>query len=109
MRRPRDLATVVDRIHKGYHDRWDRDAIFLSIWSAMSDESAADPSALRPELLCGMAAVVAVTLTAERSATLVPQAAQHFAQLRNLDAIADSSTEPAAELRLDQWTRSVSD
>ena len=75
----------------------------------MSDESAADPSALRPELLRGMAAMVAVTLTADRAATLVPQAVQHFDQLRSLDAIADSRTEPAAELRLDQWTRSVSD
>jgi hypothetical protein len=75
----------------------------------MTDESAADPNALSPELLRGMAAVVAVILTADRAATLVPQAVQHFDQLSNLDAIADSSTEPAAELRLDQWTRSVSD
>jgi len=75
----------------------------------MSDEAAADPNAMSPEVLRGMAAAVGVILTAERAATLVPQAEQHFAQLTLLDVIANSSTEPAAELRLDQWTRSVSD
>jgi hypothetical protein len=75
----------------------------------MTDEPAADPNAMSPELLGGMAAAVGVILTAHRAVALVPQAEQHFAQLTFLDAIADSSTEPAAELRLDQWTRSVSD
>ncbi len=60
-------------------------------------------------MLRGMAAAVGVSLTGERAATLAPQAEQHFAQLRSLDAIANPSTEPAAELRLDRWTRPGSD
>ena len=75
----------------------------------MTDEPAADPNAMSPELLRGMAAAVGVILSADRAAALVPQAEQHFAQLTFLDAIADSSSEPAAELRLDLWTRQVSD
>ena len=75
----------------------------------MTDEPAADPNAMSPKLLRGMAAAVGVILSADRAAALVPQAEQHFAQLTFLDANANSSTEPAAELRLDQWTRLVSD
>ena len=74
----------------------------------MTDESPVESSGITSDLLRGMAAVVEVTLTAERAATLVPQAEQHFAQMSFLDAIVGSNTEPAAELRLDQWTRSVS-
>ena len=73
----------------------------------MTDEPAADASAMSPESLRGMAAAVGVILTADRAATLVPQAEQHVAQLTLLDTIANASTEPAAELHLDQWTRSV--
>jgi hypothetical protein len=75
----------------------------------MTDESVAEPNAIAPEMMRTMAAVVGVSLTGDRAAALAPQAEQHFAQLSRLDAIANSSTEPAAELRLDQWTRSVSD
>jgi hypothetical protein len=71
----------------------------------MTDETEAELKAIDPEVLRGMAAAVGVSLTSDRAATLVPQAEQHFAQLRDLDSIADPSSEPAAELRLDQWTR----
>ena len=62
----------------------------------MTDEPAADPNAMSPKLLRGMAAAVGVILTADRVAALVPQAEQHFAQLTFVDAIANSSTEPTA-------------
>ena len=75
----------------------------------MTDESGAELNAIDPEVLRGMAAAVGVSLTGDRAATLAPQAEQHFAQLRYLDSIADPSTEPAAELRLDRWTRPRSD
>jgi hypothetical protein len=75
----------------------------------MTDEPETGPNVMSPELLRGMAAAVGVTLTTDRADALVPQAEQHFAQLTLFDAIANSSTEPASELRLDQWTRPVSD
>jgi hypothetical protein len=75
----------------------------------MTDESAAEPNAISPEMLRGMAAAVGVIITSDRAATLAPQAEQHFAQLRSLDEIANPSTEPAAELHLDRWTRPGSD
>ena len=75
----------------------------------MSDELAADSNGVRPELLRRMAAVLGVFLTAEQAATLAPQAEQHFAQLSLLDVIANSSTEPAAELRLDRWSKAGDD
>ena len=75
----------------------------------MTNPSAAEPNAINPELLRAMAAVVGVSLTGDRAAALAPQAEQHFAQLSHLDAIADSSTEPAAELRLDRWSAPGSD
>ena len=75
----------------------------------MTDEPASEWSALSPETLRGMAAAAGVRLPDERAAALAPQAEQHFAQLRQLDAIADPSAEPAAELRLDRWTRPASD
>ena len=75
----------------------------------MIDEFAAESNAISPETLPGMAAAVGVNLTADSAATLAPQAEQHFAQLRHLDDVADPSSEPAAELRLDQWTRPVGD
>ena len=75
----------------------------------MTEQSALEQSAISPELLRGMAAVAGVTLTAEQAVILVSQAEQHFALLSHLDEVADSSTEPAAELRLDCWTTSGSD
>jgi hypothetical protein len=75
----------------------------------MTNESAAEPNAISPEMLRDMATAVGVSLTDERAATLAPQAEQHFAQLRSLDEIANPSTEPAAELHLDGWTGPVSD
>jgi hypothetical protein len=75
----------------------------------MTDESPVEPNVISPEVLRGVAAAAEVILTGDRAAMLVPQAVQHFAQLRFLDAIANASTEPASELRLDQWTRPVSD
>jgi hypothetical protein len=75
----------------------------------MTDEPSPEPNAITPEVLRDMAAAVGVSLTGDRAATLAPQTEQHFAQLRYLDSIADPSTEPAAELRLDRWTRPGSD
>jgi hypothetical protein len=75
----------------------------------MTDESAAEPNAITPKALRAMAATVGVSLTAGRAAALAPQAKQHFAQLSQLDAIADSNTEPAAELHLNRWTTPDSD
>ena len=75
----------------------------------MTDEPSVESSAITPDLLRGIAAAAGVILTPERAATLVSQAEEHFALLNQLDAIADSSTEPAAELRLDCWTASGSD
>jgi hypothetical protein len=75
----------------------------------MTDESEAELIAIDPDALRGMAAVVGINLAGDRATTLAPQADQHFAQLRELNSIADASTEPAAELRLDRWTRPGSD
>jgi hypothetical protein len=71
----------------------------------MTAEFAAESNAIDPEVLRGLAATVGVNLTGDRATTLAPQAEQHFAQLRYLDSVSDPSTEPAAELRLDRWTR----
>jgi hypothetical protein len=75
----------------------------------MTDDSAGDLNAISPELLCGMAAAVGVSLTGDRAAALAPQAELHFAQLSHLDTIADSRTEPAGELRLDRGSAPGSD
>jgi hypothetical protein len=56
--------------------------------------------------LRALAAAAGVILSDERAAALVEQAEPHFALLRALDAAADPVTEPAAEFRLDRWTRS---
>src|SRR3954463_4601191 len=53
-----------------------------------------------------LARMVGVELGEERSSTLVAQAIPHFAMLRQLDKLAVSTSEPAAEFRLDGWTRS---
>jgi hypothetical protein len=70
----------------------------------MIDESAPNLNAVDSETLRGMAAAVGVRLNGDRAATLAPQAEQHFALLRHLDAISDASAEPAAEFRLDRGT-----
>jgi hypothetical protein len=75
----------------------------------MTDESEAELIAIDPDALRGMAAVVGINLAGDRATTLAPQAEQHFAQFRELNSIADASTEPAAELRLDRWTKPGSD
>jgi phytoene/squalene synthetase len=59
---------------------------------------------LSAEVLTGMAAALGIDLSAERAATLVTQAEPHFALLRALDDVADPTSEPAAEFRLDAWT-----
>jgi len=75
----------------------------------MTDEVSVEQNAISPEMLCGMAAVVGVSLTAEQAVTLAPLAEQHFAQLSFLDAIANSDAEPAGELRLDRGSARGSD
>ena len=75
----------------------------------MTDEAKAEMRVSDSDVLRRLAAAAGVSLTGDRAATLAPQADQHFAQLRYLDSIADPSTEPAADLRLDRWTRPVSD
>ena len=75
----------------------------------MTDDLVAKPYVIDPDALRGMAAVVGVSLAGDRATTLAPQAEQHLAQLRYLDSVSDPSTEPAAELRLDRWTRPDSD
>jgi hypothetical protein len=67
-------------------------------------ESAPNLNAIDPESLRGKASAVGVMLSGDRAATLAPQAEQHFALLRRLDAISNASIEPAAEFRLDRWT-----
>jgi hypothetical protein len=74
----------------------------------MTNEPRAELNDIDPNVLLDMAAAVGVDLTGDHATTLAPQAEQHFAQLRYLESIADPSTEPAAELRLDRWTRSGS-
>jgi uncharacterized membrane protein len=70
----------------------------------MSD-STPQHAAWSPRLLQGMAAAIGIELSDERAAALATQAEPHFALLRALDDIADPTTEPAAEFRLDDWTR----
>ena len=56
---------------------------------------------VEPLTLQSLAAMAGVPLTAERAAALASQAEPHFALLRDLDAVADPATEPAAAFRLD--------
>ena len=58
-------------------------------------------------LLRDLASLVGVELGDERASALVAQAVPHLAMLRLLDAVAIPTTEPAAEFRLDRWTRST--
>ena len=70
----------------------------------MIPEPAPNLNVIDPETLRGMAAAVGVMFSGDHAATLAPQAEQHFALLRHLDAISNASTEPAAEFRLDRGT-----
>ena len=54
-----------------------------------------------------LASLAGIDLGDERSSALVAQALPHLAMLRHLDAVAIAKTEPAAEFRLDGWTRST--
>ncbi len=56
---------------------------------------------LTAEQLGVLATAVGVDLGDERAAALVPQADQHFALLRAIDALDAGDAEPAAEFRLD--------
>ena len=75
----------------------------------MSEEPAPERNELAPETLRGLAAAAGVSLSDERVAALVAQAEPHFALLRQLDAAAPSSTEPATVFRLDRWSSAGSD
>ncbi|MDF3041926.1 MAG: hypothetical protein K0Q71_4632 [Thermomicrobiales bacterium] len=59
------------------------------------------PGTIDAGLLRDLAALVGVELGEERGKALVSQAEPHFAQLRELDAVAVPTTEPAAAFRLD--------
>jgi hypothetical protein len=61
------------------------------------------PGTIDAGLLRDLAALAGVDLGEERANALVSQAKPHFAQLRELDAVADPATEPAAVFRLDDW------
>jgi len=62
-----------------------------------------EPGTIDAGLLRNLAALVGVELGEERGEALVSQAEPHFAQLRELDAVTDPATEPAAAFRLDDW------
>jgi hypothetical protein len=74
-----------------------------AVGSANDDSKARDVDA---SLLRELTGLVGIDLSDERASALVAQAVPHLAMLRQLDAIADPATEPAAEFRLDRWTRS---
>jgi hypothetical protein len=57
---------------------------------------------MTPELLKTLAAMVGVALSGERAQALAPQAEQHFALLRILDALDVGIAEPQLEYRPDQ-------
>ena len=54
-------------------------------------------------LLRELALLVGIELGEERAGALVSQAEPHFAQLRELDVVADPATEPAGAFCLDAW------
>ena len=75
----------------------------------MTEQRPLKRSAISLDLLRGMGELAGVVLTPERAAALGPQVEEHLVLLSRLNEVADSSTEPAAELRLDCWTPSGSD
>jgi hypothetical protein len=64
---------------------------------AIDREPRAEPSA---EELTTLATAAGVTLETGHATRLAPQAAAHFAMLRQLDHAADPAVEPAATFRL---------
>jgi hypothetical protein len=64
----------------------------------------AEDKKLTADDLILLSSMVGVTLTAERAEALAPQAEQHFAWMRSLDAIHVGSVEPMLEFRLDRQT-----
>jgi hypothetical protein len=62
----------------------------------------ADDTKITAEHLITLSAIVGITMTTERAEALVPQAEQHFALMRTLDAVHVGSVEPVAEFRLDR-------
>jgi hypothetical protein len=64
---------------------------------AIDREPGAEPTAAE---LTTLAAAAGVTLEPDHAARLAPQAAAHFAMLRQLDDVADPTVEPAATFRL---------
>jgi hypothetical protein len=73
------------------------------------NESETESGSPARELLKGMAGVLGIVLSDERAATLETQAEPHFSILNALDTVTTSTSEPAAEFRLDTWTRSSDD
>jgi hypothetical protein len=71
-----------------------------------SDSRELEIREVNANLLRGLASLTGIELDDERAIALVAQAVPHFNMLRHLDAIAVPTTEPAAEFRLDGWTRS---
>jgi hypothetical protein len=63
------------------------------------------PATASADDLRALAAAAGVSLSAERAAALVSQAAPHFALLRALDGAVERAVEPAAEFHLDCWRR----
>ena len=74
----------------------------------MNDTPAPDSHTVEPEILRGLAATAGVSLSDDRATALRPQAEPHFALLRELDSVADSNIEPAAEFHLQQPSRTGS-
>jgi hypothetical protein len=73
----------------------------------VSEKRGSETHDVNAKLLRELASLVGVELGDERASALVAQAVPHLAMLRQLDAITVSNTEPAAEFRLDRWTRSA--
>jgi Asp-tRNA(Asn)/Glu-tRNA(Gln) amidotransferase C subunit len=57
---------------------------------------------MTPELVKTLAAIAGVTLSDERARALAPQAQQHFALLRAIDALDAGTAEPQPEYHPDQ-------
>ena len=64
-----------------------------------------EAGAIDARLLRDLAALAGVELGEERAQALVAQAEPHFAQLRQLAAVANPADEPAAVFRLDDGNR----
>ena len=71
------------------------------------DESGGSGATVSAEQVRILAAAAGVELSDERARALVPQADQHLALMRAVDAIDHRGLEPAAEFRLDEGRRST--